>query len=1048
MRSRITILKEIMAVEREFANESINSEEFEKQIHVLENELAKAPKPSHLEMRKAFEKREVPYTVHQLVSSFSVEKLVSQYENISRSYFRRLKIKREALELQRTIYELKKSLQKIRVLKAENKINQKSAREKMNNLEYELRLAENRHGARKKYLKRNPIKGEILAFTLKNYIQFSFGYGIENEQELKEVIQGLQQEIKIRKKLHEIFVDILAKFKASQSDISSSKEQCLPDFRQMREIQRSINEVKSYLDIINKELSELENVLLLVNDEVESLDDESSFTSAVNFGIAINQANESKVNQSETEIISQSDEELSKNEFAAMLTELEILEENNSDDYYLLQSTDSKTPQEKDSLDLSNLTEEQLILPQRRGKEESAIQSKTSNQESQITIPQSSYPNFEPTINIEIEGVEEIEHPFRIETKNEDYLTSKNEQIIYESFEGMLEQLIDNEKDEEEKIKTTKTKKPRKVSFTSLSDDLKKVTKTAAKVAKESKDHPTLDNEIETLPAKREITTIKEIEPLDPSELRSLEEQIIASQQSKTSVKETKIMIEETKAAKSEAPKVPPISIPEETPIPEKEIPREPAEREEAKALPKKEEIITKEEKIVEKEPVKEKIDKPMFPEQLFNASTEAWKHCGKSIFSLEEDGSRNFLGYLREVVIFQKNRIGYTIVEESKGNQEIFDEIFKQIKPIWVSEELSTDSNKRKQFVLEEIKAALNVETELASYLSRILEFINYRNIDFPEHLQTVKPEVLGIIPIGNIRIKGGAIYCHEEQILPNQKSHIGPWKGKYDDMPVLKQLPCYTSYGEKLGVIIGTINHPVFGKLLLIDTQKPNNQLLSYFERRLDIQETNPKERLWLVKYLISKQLNLPEGEALKPTTLVNYSLQRGFPILPNEILNSFRILVSMGTIDEINTKKVTLRTASRIINPYEVFPFTCMHVKSVTGRHLGLCLGVSLSNNPAILISEQISRKIVSLFTDKKQEKEAMAEISQTVKGTLGVSLQESLCSHNILKTLIVSRKIQNLEDYSKYLSWMAVNGLSLSKIVRIEKGLIYIKEDYSH
>ena len=69
--------------------------------------------------------------------------------------------------------------------------------------------------------------------------------------------------------------------------------------------------------------------------------------------------------------------------------------------------------------------------------------------------------------------------------------------------------------------------------------------------------------------------------------------------------------------------------------------------------------------------------------------------------------------------------------------------------------------------------------------------------------------------------------------------------------------------------------------------------------------------------------------------------------------------------------------------------------------------------------------------------------MSDISHSVMGTIGVDLKDSLCSHNILKTLIVGRKVQSLADYGKLLSRMNVTGFDLSTIQVVEKGTIFTK-----
>jgi len=69
--------------------------------------------------------------------------------------------------------------------------------------------------------------------------------------------------------------------------------------------------------------------------------------------------------------------------------------------------------------------------------------------------------------------------------------------------------------------------------------------------------------------------------------------------------------------------------------------------------------------------------------------------------------------------------------------------------------------------------------------------------------------------------------------------------------------------------------------------------------------------------------------------------------------------------------------------------------------------------------------------------------MSDISQSVMGSIGTDLKDSLCSHNILKSLIASRKIQSLGEYGKYLSLMTVTGIDISRIQVVEKGTIFVE-----
>ena len=134
--------------------------------------------------------------------------------------------------------------------------------------------------------------------------------------------------------------------------------------------------------------------------------------------------------------------------------------------------------------------------------------------------------------------------------------------------------------------------------------------------------------------------------------------------------------------------------------------------------------------------------------------------------------------------------------------------------------------------------------------------------------------------------------------------------------------------------------------------------------------------------------------------------------------------------------------MKNSARIFVPSEVIPIECLRIRSNQGRHIGTCIGVSLSDKPVLLVSERLSRDIVAMFSRATVEKQIMSDISDSVMGSIGVDLRDSLCPHNILKTLIVGRKIQTLEDYGRFLSKLNVSGIDLSRIQVVEKGTIYI------
>ncbi|MHA1655951.1 MAG: hypothetical protein ACTSWT_05455, partial [Candidatus Heimdallarchaeota archaeon] len=49
-----------------------------------------------------------------------------------------------------------------------------------------------------------------------------------------------------------------------------------------------------------------------------------------------------------------------------------------------------------------------------------------------------------------------------------------------------------------------------------------------------------------------------------------------------------------------------------------------------------------------------------------------------------------------------------------------------------------------------------------------------------------------------------------------------------------------------------------------------------------------------------------------------------------------------------------------------------------------------------------------------------------------------------THNILKSLIVGKKVTSLQEYGKYLTQMNVTGIDLSEIKVVEKGTIFVQE----
>ncbi len=993
MRNRIDILKEIMEIEKKYALEEIDAEDFENRMQLLEKQLKNTSVLSEEELLRAIDSREIPLSANRLVGRISIEDLLPTFK-VPRTFFRHLKIEREIKELDRNIYNLKHNLQKLKILQAEKKINIDTANIKIETLEFGLRLAQNRFGAREKYLKRNPSKAELLKFTLENYLKFSFGHGVTNETELKQLSSDLQKEIEIRKEYRKALAEILATVKTSQLEISTTKSRNgLPDFKQLLEIQQSVNELKVYIRILSNDIKEYCNCLSLLQDDILKIDYSHDLFIPEEFGIDIEDENQTIEIQEK------------KKQIDPLLETLELEEQiNDTISYFLIDTTDSITiPEEVPSTVSEEPTDE-------------------------FVIPDTPQPIYEPKLDLEIIGMEDFSQPFSINGSTEK-ISILTEQIIFESYEGLLEKLIDPEVEKPQP-------KPveRKAEFSSLSSDLKKtkgIVESYDEEFPESIEVPETPQESKLEVLTNDITVIEEIDALPPEELMDIETT-------------DDLVVTETSEEVFDIPPPPPdhtitpeiteesqefgISTTETEIIPEQIV--TPAEI--------KPEIPDQEEKDLIK-PQKTSMISP----KLLEGATEAWKLSGKALFNLVEDAKREFLGYLQEVIVFDKNKLGFTLVSEASADQSIIDNIFDQIKPLWVTEDYLESAEKRKNYLISEVMDSLQVQKDVALHITRLQEFANFRNINYPTEEQIHSQEVLGIVPIDKIRIKRGSVICSPDNILAPQPYRTAPWDGKLitsERTPIGKE--CCLSQGIKVGKVIAIVKHPLMGKLLLIDTREPDTTLVNYLVNRLEIIEDKPKERLWLVKYLIAKQLRIPEGEALKPRTLINYSLNRGFPILPNEILNTFRVFVSGGSVDKIGKKSVILRNSSRVFYPSEIFPIECLRVRTTNGRHIGTCLGLSLSDNPVLLVSEKLSREVVVLFTNATVEKEVMSDISQSVMGSIGVELKDSLCTHNILKSLISGRKIQTIAEYGKFLSMMNVTGIDLSEIQVVEKGTIFV------
>ncbi len=1009
MRTRIDILKEIMEIEKQYALEEIDSEIFDNRMQILEKQLFAVSASTDDELREAINAREIPLSANSLIGKISIEDLLPTF-NVPRTFFRHLKIRREIQELARNIRNLNHNMQKLNILIAEKKVNPDTANIKIETLEFDLRLAQNRFGAREKYLKRNPSKGELVKFTLENYLKFSFGHGIENEAELKQLSSELTHEIEIRKEYRKAIAELLATVKTTQLEISTSTSRNgLPDFKSLLDFQQSVNELKDYIKILSEDIKGYCNCLNLLQKDILVIDDSHDLYMPEQFGL---------------EIATEETEELieKKKSIDPLIETLEF--ERQIDDpvsYFLIDTTDSPILEEIE------LSDEEMVQPS-----------------DSLMIPDTPQPVYEPVLELEIIGMEDFNLPFEI-NGSKAKLNDLTEQIIFQSFEGLLSKLIGKDEVETSTVKPVEVEKetPKtKAQFSSLASDIKKTVDTSNGSAGDLiTDSGSLSELTE------DLTIVSEIEPMAPEELIKIDTDNI---EIIPEIKETQtIEVPSIPTEPEVLPTLPP--PPQQTLLPPPPPPPESSVTEEiiSETVPTPEIVqqeAVREEKIELPEKEEEQLLKPtketMVSPKLLEASSEAWKLSGKALFNLLEDTNREFLGYLQEVVVYGNNRLGFILVTETEANQSIIDKIFDQIKPLWITEELTESAEKRKNYVIREVMESLQVQKDVALHITRLQEFANFRNVNYPKGDVRSVPEIIGIVPVDKIRIKRGAIICSQDSILASQPYRTAPWDGQIgtaEKSPVGKY--CYLSHGVKIGKIIAAVQHPLMGKLLLLDKEEPDNTLIDYLVNRLNITEEKTKEKIWLVKYLIAKQLRIPEGEALKPKTLINYSLNRGFPILPNEILNSFRIFVSGGSIDKITKNKVILRNSSRTFRPPEIFPLECLRVRTISGRHMGTCLGLSLSDHPVMLVSEKLSREIVVLFSNATVEKEIMSDISHSVMGTIGVDLKDSLCSHNILKTLIVGRKVQSLADYGKLLSRMNVTGFDLSTIQVVEKGTIF-------
>ncbi|MHA1922186.1 MAG: hypothetical protein ACTSVP_03900 [Candidatus Heimdallarchaeota archaeon] len=1020
MKSRIKILKEIMEIEKQFALEDIDSEVFESKMQILEQQYKNAKILTEDELKKAIIAKEIPLSASKIIGSISIEDLLPNY-NVPRTFYRHLKIQREIKELERNIGTLKHNIQKIKILTAEKRINQNSAQIKMETLEFDLRLAENRFGAREKYLKRNPTKGDLIKFTLENYLKFSYGHGVSNKAELKKLADELTEEVNLRKHYRDTLAELFATIKANQLEVRSKTDtNGMPDFKQLLGLQKSINELLDYIKLLTNDIREYSNCLSKIDNTHLVIDESHELFCPEDFGIDILIEGETDETGKPTREVDPLIETLAFDGASDSL-----------DNFYLLDTENGSGTGDKDlGMD---------VVPT-------------------IIIPEVPFPTFDIDINLEVVGMEDFQQPFDIDD-SENKMNVLTEQIIFDSFEGLLSKLIDKDipppppapisQPTKTEVTLTESAQPtqpvpppvtqesKKVIFSSLSADIKE------KVAPSPDASISSEEIIETYsgdeePIVGEINDLEEIPALEPEEIDEIETVVIP--------KPTDIEPEVIDEMPS-IPDIPQIESAEALPSlpppppPESKGTIQPTE---IKAMTAETQKIETQEPEIEEEDLVRPEKSTMVSQELVTAATQAWQQSGKALFQLRDDGSREFLGYLQEVIVFSNKRLGFSLVSEATAGQFVIDKIFNQIKPLWVTEDLLESAEKRKLFVVQEVVDSLQVQRDVALHISKLQEFANFRNINYPTEEEASSSDIIGIVPLEKIRIKRGAVICKLEDILSPLPYRTAPWhKTTYDFEESPLGTTCIMNHGAKIGKVISIVKHPLMGMLLLVDTQEPDATLIDYLVQRLEIAEESQKERLWLVKYLISKQLGIPEGEALKPKTIINYSLNRGFPILPHEILNSYRIFVTFGAVEEISRKKTILKNSSRIFNPSEVIPLDCLRVRSKGGRHLGTCLGVSLGNNPVMLVSEKLSREVVALFSTATVEKEVMSDISQSVMGSIGTDLKDSLCSHNILKSLIASRKIQSLGEYGKYLSLMTVTGIDISRIQVVEKGTIFVE-----
>ncbi|MHA1556648.1 MAG: hypothetical protein ACTSPM_06890, partial [Candidatus Heimdallarchaeota archaeon] len=499
MNSRIKILKDIMEIEKQFALEEIDSEVFEMKIQVLEQQFQQATELTEDELREAIIAKEIPLGANSLIGKISIEDLLPNYK-VPRTFFRHIKIRREISELERNAKKLEHDMLKIKILLAEQKVNRDSAAIKLEALEYDLRLAQNRFGAREKYLKRNPSKGELLKFTLKNFIKFSYGHGVANDTELLTLSKDLKNEITLRGKYRNALAELFATLKATQLEIrSSSKIGALPDFKKLREFQQTINELHDYIRLLTNDIKDYKNCLSSLEKDHLKMDESHELFVEDQFGIDIDSSTSILSSPTATEKIISSDK-LDKD---PLIETLALDEERLETTFFQI-----------DTLQVDSTIEE----------DEDTFESEEID--AKLRVPQTPQLTISPDIDFEIVGMEDFNLQYNIKgsPKRMDELTEK---VILESFEGFLTKLIGSEEIEE-------TPKPKvvqkiqskqaiaKVTFASLADEVEK--RKTAEIPEPSKiDDEHIIEAQEVGETYGEITEAKEISAMQPNDIKAIE---------------------------------------------------------------------------------------------------------------------------------------------------------------------------------------------------------------------------------------------------------------------------------------------------------------------------------------------------------------------------------------------------------------------------------------------------------------------------------------------------------------------------------------------